>query len=163
MRWLLLGILLLLMPVQAQAQTWTFHKSEDPMGGAMTAVVSPPLNLLVGNVPNSARLFLSVVCQNSSTPKQMLVYWGKYFAGNLRNEVSVRFRFEDHEALNAKPWKLDSGQAAKTFVSSVPIEYSGLRRYNFVTVEVIDPLDGERIVMSGTLAGFSAAADQLAC
>lgn len=94
----------------------------------------------------------------------ILYRWDKYLGGDSDNEVRVRYRIDGSEPVGPQYWGLmqsrKSGHAPMNLVQTLSAEAKAGKE---LLIEVVDPLDGERLTDRFSLIGLSEALKRLSC
>jgi hypothetical protein len=92
----------------------------------------------------------------------ILVIWGKYFAGDDEGRVAVRHRIDDQAAGPEEMWEMFAGQEMAWMPMHLVGEFvAAARAGRRILIRVVDPFDGETITNEFELVGFGPALDQI--
>ena len=103
---------------------------------------------------------LSLMCLEDGL--NVVVYWGRYFAGDQNERVQVRYRFDDRAASDEQLWTMTGGNHAAWMPMHLVDEFVRTARSSrSILVRVVDPLDNDTIASETSLEGFSQALDAM--
>jgi hypothetical protein len=92
----------------------------------------------------------------------VLYHWGKWFAGDIDNDVIIQYRIDRSPPSVQHYWRMsaDNKTAAMPLIN-VPGFLREVQMGNKIIIRVIDPYDGETITSEFSLYGLSAALNRL--
>lgn len=104
---------------------------------------------------------LSWRCEDDGLNVRVLT---KYLGGNRDDQIRVQYRFDDRAPSPPQWWE----QHSNNRIAYAPLRWvndltEGGIASNRITVEVIDPVDGERLVQRFSLRGLKVGLNRLAC